>query len=235
MKEFILEEGFDLTELLGIVKYEVPIPDEMKADVVGPIPSFISKTNEERIQNLSDDFEEWKNEDILFYETEKLDGQSTTMYLRDGVFGVCGRNWEYKRNPDNLMWKFAIENKIEEKLRAYGKNIAVQGELIGSGIEENRYKLNYKTIKYFRVFNIDEYRLEDYTSFVYIINYVLDGDTVPLICNEYKLPDTIDELLKHVEGNSVLNTTSKREGSVFKSLDSSISFKVINNEYLLSD
>ena len=234
MKEFILEEGFDLTELLCVTKFEVPIPDELKADVVGPIPSFILKTNEERIQNLSDDFDEWKEEDILFYETEKLDGRSTTMYLRNGVFGVCGRNWEYKRNPDNLMWKFAIENKIEEKLRAYGKNIAVQGELIGSGIEDNRYKLDYKTIKYFRVFNIDEYKLEDYDSFVHIVKNVLIADTVPLICKEYKLPNTIDELLKHVEGKSVLTTTSKREGSVFKSLDSSISFKAINNEYLIN-
>jgi len=226
--------GYDVSEFLNIIKYEVQIPDELKADVVGPIPSFILKTNEERIQSLSDDFDEWKNEDISFYETEKLDGRSTTMYLRNDVFGVCGRNWEYKRNPDNLMWKFAIENKIEEKLRAYGKNIAVQGELIGSGIEDNRYKLDYKTIKYFRVFNIDEYKLEDYDSFVHIVKNVLIADTVPLICNEYKLPNTIDELLKHVEGKSVLTTTSKREGSVFKSLDSSISFKVINNEYLIN-
>lgn len=230
---FKLVEGDDVSDYLNVTKYEVTIPDEMKADVVGPIPSFILKTNEERLQNLSDDFEEWKTEDIRFYETEKLDGQSTTMYLNNGVFGVCGRNWEYKRNPDNMIWKFVIENKIEEKLRAYGKNIAVQGELIGAGIEGNRYKLNYKTIKYFRVFNIDEYRLEDYKSFVYIVNWVLNSDTVPLICEEYKLPDTIDELLKHVEGNSKLTLNSKREGSVFKSLDSSISFKVISNQYLI--
>ena len=230
---FKLSEGDDVTDYLNVVKFEVPIPDELKADVVGPIPSFILKTNEERAQNLSDDYEEWKNDDIRFYETEKLDGQSTTMYLNNNIFGVCGRNWEYKRNPDNLIWKFAIENHIEEKLRAYGKNIAIQGELIGSGIEDNNYKLNYKTIKYFRVFNIDEYRLEDYDTFVYIINWVLNADTVPLICSDYKLPETIDELLKHVEGNSKLTTSSKREGSVFKSIDSSISFKAINNEYLL--
>jgi len=227
--------GIDLTESLNIQKYEVPIPDELKEDVVGAIPSFISKTDEERIQNLSDDFEEWKQDDISFYETEKLDGQSTTMYLNNGVFGVCGRNWEYKRNPDNLIWKFAIDNNIEEKLRAYGKNIAIQGELIGSGIQKNNYKLNYKTIKYFRVFNIDEYRLEDYDTFVDIIHNVLNADTVPLVSNHYKLPNTIDELLKHTEGNSLLTTSEKREGSVFKSLDSSISFKVISNEYLVNE
>lgn len=232
---FKLTEGDDVTDYLNIQKYEVPIPEELKADVVGAIPSFIQKTNEERIQSLSDDYEQWLEDNISFYETEKLDGQSTTMYLYNDVFGVCGRNWEYKRNPDNLIWKFAIENNIEEKLRLYGKNIAIQGELIGSGIEGNNYKLNYKTIKYFRIFNIDEYRLEDYDTFIDIVHNVLNADTVPLVCNNYKLPKTIDELLKHAEGNSILTTSSKREGSVFKSLDSSISFKVISNEYLICE
>jgi len=231
---FKLTEGDDVSDYLNVVKFEVPIPDELKADVVGPIPSFILKTNEERAQNLSDDFDEWKKDNVIFYETEKLDGQSTTMYLHNGVFGVCGRNWEFKRNPNNLFWKFAIENNIEEKLRIYGKNIAVQGELIGSGIEGNNYKLSHKTIKYFRVFNIDEYKLEDYNTFVDIVTNVLNADTVPLICSYYKLPGTIDEILKHVEGKSVLTNSSKREGSVFKSIDSSISFKVINNEYLIN-
>jgi len=227
--------GCDVTEYLGIVKYEVPIPNELKDDVIGKVPSFIQKTNEERIQSLTDDYLVWKENGITFYATEKLDGQSTTFYLNNGIFGACGRNWEYKRNENNPIWKFAISNNIEEKLRAYGKNIAIQGELIGSGIEGNNYKLDYKTIRFFTVFNIDEYKIEDYDTFVYIIKNVLQYKTAPLLETDYNLPESVEELVFLADGPSALNTSSFREGIVFRSTDSSISFKVISNQYLINE
>ena len=89
MKEIILNEGTDVTELLGIQKYEPPIPAQLGGKVKGNFPSFIRKTDEERVQNLVKDYMKWVEYGILFYATEKLDGTSATYYLYDGEFGVC--------------------------------------------------------------------------------------------------------------------------------------------------
>ena len=82
----VLEVGADVTEHLGIVKYEPPIPAELAGKVKGLFPSFLRKTDEERIQNLSDQYDELKTH--TYYVTEKLDGSSATFYYNDGVFGV---------------------------------------------------------------------------------------------------------------------------------------------------
>jgi RNA ligase (TIGR02306 family) len=79
------EVGMDVTNLLGIVKYEPPIPAELAGKVKGLFPSFIRKTDEERIQNLSSEYDELKNH--TYYVTEKLDGSSATFYIKDGEFG----------------------------------------------------------------------------------------------------------------------------------------------------
>ena len=81
------EEGTDVSEELGIIKYEPPIPANMEGIIKGSFPSFIPKTDEERIQNCLDILDIYKGYD--FYITSKLDGTSSTFYKKDGEFGVC--------------------------------------------------------------------------------------------------------------------------------------------------
>lgn len=126
------EVGDDVTKQLGIMKYEPPIPASLVGIAKGSFPSFIPKTDEERIQNLSDQYERLKSH--RYYITEKLDGSSVTYYLHNRQFGVCSRNLELVESVENSLWKVAIANGIEEKLRGFGKNMAIQGELIGEGI-----------------------------------------------------------------------------------------------------
>jgi len=229
-------EGLDITEKLGIIKYEPPIPAELNGEVKGGFPSFIPKTDEERIQNLTDKFEEWKEQGILFSETEKLDGTSATFYFNNGVFGICGRNWEYLETEGNTFFRVARELKLEESFRKFGKNLAFQAELIGEGIQGNPYKIKGQTIRVFNVFDIDtQTRLPIGAMIGTIILSFDDILTVPIISAEFTLPDTIDELLQHVEGKSLLNSQTNREGSVFRSLDGKISFKVISNTFLLKN
>ena len=64
--------GEDVTAELGILKYEPPIPACLTGSVVGPFPSAISKTDEERIQNLASDYGSYQNKP--FFVSEKLDG-----------------------------------------------------------------------------------------------------------------------------------------------------------------
>ena len=64
-------------------------------------------------------------------------------------------NLELLETDGNTFWKVAREMDIENKLRNYGKNISLQGELIGEGIQGNPYKIKGQTVKFFNVFDID--------------------------------------------------------------------------------
>ncbi len=150
-----MEEDMDVTEIIGITKFEPPIPANLAGEVKGLFPSFIPKTDETRVQVLQTVLD--KYEGITCYVTEKLDGSSATFYFNNGEFGVCSRNLDLKFNEDNSMWKFAMENELEDKLRELNKNIALQGEIIGEGIQKNKYKLKGQDVRFFNVFEIDSY------------------------------------------------------------------------------
>jgi RNA ligase (TIGR02306 family) len=224
------EVGMDVTNLLGIVKYEPPIPAELGGKVKGLFPSFLRKTNEERIQNLSSEYELFKEN--TFYVTEKLDGSSATFYFNNGEFGVCSRNLELLETEGNTFWKVARELDLEHKLREYGHNLSIQGELIGEGIQGNPYNIKGQTVRFFNLFDIDSqeyYPLLEFKGMMEELNLT----NVPILDTSFKLPETIDELLLMSDGKSELNSNFDREGLVIRSLDRKISFKVISNKFLL--
>jgi RNA ligase (TIGR02306 family) len=232
-----LPEGLDVTEMLGIVKYEPPIPAELSGKVKGQFPSFLRKTDEERVQNLVKEYEEYKlTSKHQFYMTEKLDGSSATFYMNDGEFGVCSRNLELLETEGNTFWKVARDLKLEEKLRELGKNLCIQGELIGEGIQGNPYKIKGHTVRFFNVFDIDSKTYYGLPLFLATMQHGLKLETVPFLTNlTMELPQTIDECLAFAEGKSQLNGNTEREGVVIRSLDNTISFKAISNKFLLSE
>ena len=225
-------EGLDVTGTLGIVKYEPPIPAQLAGMVKGNFPSFLKKTDEERVQNLTKEYAIYSLD--KFYVTEKLDGSSVTYYVKDGVFGVCSRNLDLLEDENNSMWKFAIESGLRDRLVGLGKNLAVQGEIIGEGIQGNPYQRIGQTVRIFNGFDIDKY---DYLSLSELIELVktLEVKTVPILDLDFTLPDTIDELLLTAEGKSILNIKTEREGLVIRSHDRKISFKAISNKFLLNE
>lgn len=228
------EVGMDVTNLLGISKYEPPIPAELSGKVKGLFPSFLRKTDEERVQNLTKEYEQYKSLGRNFYVTEKLDGSSATFYHKDGVFGVCSRNLELIETEGNTFWKVARELDLENKMRDFGVNISLQGELIGEGIQGNPYKIKGQTVKFFNLFDID---LQVYHSLAHLGRAlgIMGLKMVPIVDEFFVLPNTIEELLKYAEDKSVLNTKFDREGVVIRSNDRTISFKVISNKFLLNE
>ena len=227
----LLEVGMDVTKELGIVKYEPPIPAELSGKVKGLFPSFLRKTDEERIQNLSDEYENLKQH--KFYVTEKLDGSSATFYSKDGVFGVCSRNLELLETEGNTFWKVARELKLEEWLTSQDVNYSIQGEIIGESVQGNPYKIKGQTVGFFNAFNIDTQEYLGLEEFEKLISS-MGIKSVPILDREFTLPDTIDELLTYADEKSVLNSNFDREGVVIRSLDRKISFKVISNKFLLN-
>ncbi len=236
MKKIELIEGVDLTEVLNISLYQPPVPAEIAGDVEGVFPSFLKKTDEERIQNLTDDYDSLKEED--WYVTEKLDGTSCTYFYDGEKFGVCGRNYEYKFNETNSLWKFAIDNDLPKKFKELYDEIqikfCIQGELIGNGIQKNKYKLNKQEFYAFNLYDSDNMDYGNFDS-LYDVAERFGIKTVPVLDEDFNLPDTYEELLKYAEGKSMLNNQTEREGIVVRTQNKEKSFKVISNKFLLKN
>ena len=234
-----LPEGMDVSEMLGIVKYEPPVPAQLAGKVKGSFPSFLRKTDEERIQNLEKEYTEWGvSSKHQFYETEKLDGSSFTCYLKDGVFGVCSRNLDLLETEDNTFWQVARSLDLENKLKSLGKNICFQGEMIGSGIQGNHYKMKEQTVFFYNIYLINEM---EYMGFYDFRQTLMDLEllSVPVLSLPFQFPAdkdgqfSVSALLKEAEGKSILNSEVEREGLVIRSMDRTISFKAISNKFLL--
>lgn len=234
-------EGFDLTEMLSVQKWEKEIPAVLRGDARGNFPSEIPKTDQPRIQNINRNLEQYLHNNEDFQVTEKLHGTSCTFYLdKDDVFHVCSRNLDLKETEGNTYWLVARELDIENKMREQGmQGLAIQGEIIGPGINGNQYGLNKPVFYAFDVFNVNTNSYES-TQQTELAAARLNLFHVPIIehvtlryfSDDAKILTKI--LLTHAEGQSKLNT-SKREGYVFKSTSNpEHSFKVVSNEWLLS-
>lgn len=243
-----LEVGEDVTSLLDIKKYDPEIQEErsMKAKLGGRArqwPEFLQKTDEIRVQTLKWLVEKYKGE--LFYVTEKLDGSSFTCYYKNGKFGICSRNMEIDRDETNAFWKTAIKMDIERKLTEYcqreNRNIALQGELIGPGVQGNKYQLSALEIRLFNVYDIDKGCYLDYDiGLVGIVTGNLQLPTVPFIHYVTRLPETVDEIIEMSKMNSTLNPNMPAEGIVFRPINEKwerkmgrVTFKAINPNFEL--
>jgi RNA ligase (TIGR02306 family) len=171
---------------------------------------------------------------LQFEVTEKLEGSSMTCYLIDGVFGVCSRNLDLKETADNTFWQVARKEQIEEKMRACGDgDWAIQGELIGPGIQGNIYNLSNPEFHVFDVYNI---QAGDYLMPVYRRALIdrMGLKHVPVL-NENKLLHDVEAILSWADGASNIGVGPLREGIVFKQIDGGMTFKAISNKYLLGE
>jgi RNA ligase (TIGR02306 family) len=233
--------GDEVTDKLGIIKYEPPIPVGMSGRVKGAFPGFISKTDEIRVQVLDGTLERHRGK--LFYVTEKVDGTSFSAFLRDGEFGICSRNlWMDETDESNLLVKIARQFKLEEKLQSiqarHGFDPGIQGEVIGPGVQKNKYKLATHELRVFSLVDLNESKWVDHATMLTILEEA-DLLTVPQL-ETIELNHTVDELVEYAQAKSVL-ADIQREGVVLRPLSeeydqdvgSRLSFKVINPKFLL--
>jgi RNA ligase (TIGR02306 family) len=230
-------EGFDVTGLLGVVKYEPTLHLGLGGEIKGLFPSFLKKTDETRIQSVPKLLERYRGE--RFYVTEKLDGTSMTVFFNQGEFGVCGRNYELRDTEGNALWTQAKALHLPEHFKHYGRNIAVQGELIGEGIQGNKYKIKGKQFRPFNAIDIDASKRMDAIELFNLCS-LFDLESVPLIDFNFILNHSMDELVAYASGKSKLNPTTDREGVVIRwiveKFDEDIgdlSFKVISPDFLI--
>jgi hypothetical protein len=185
-------------------------------------------------QNLTVELADWATKGLQWEKTEKLDGSSMTVYVRNGEFGVCGRNWELKETDGNSLWRAARADDLEHKMLGLGINLAIQGEILGEGIQGNSYKLKGQHFYVFDMYDINAGRYYTPVERLYIagalgIKHAPLETTVTL-----PLDITAGKLLIDAEGKSKICPTTEREGYVYKCHeDPSISFKAISNKFLI--
>jgi RNA ligase (TIGR02306 family) len=224
--------GEDVTEQLNILKYDPPVNANLAGISRGNFPIEFPKTNQARIQNCSKYLGKWLSEENCFEVTEKLEGSSMTCFLLDDVFGVCSKNINLKESEGNSFWSCARRLDIERKMRESGyENFALQGELIGPGIQKNIYKLKQTDFKVFDIITPKGPRQP--TSRISLLKS-MDIESVPVLAHIYVNEEfsTMKDIILSADGQSKLYKT-KREGLVFKHMTANLSFKVISNTYLL--
>lgn len=240
------KEDDDVTDVLGVIKYEPPVRESTSGNM-RQFPSFISKTDETRIQSVPDVVLELVGHKV--YISTKVDGTSATYYVNGEESGICTHNYKID-NGENIYWKIEKELNIIEKLKKIQeitfngyKNFAIQGEIAGPGIQKNRLKLDKCNLFVFNVYCIDTGKRLSYYDFIKFCKE-LNLDAVPIdsdnICFDEQT--SINTLLELAKGKYI-GTTNNREGIVIRSMDEiysnvlrgRMSFKVINNDYLLKE
>ena len=204
---------------------------------------YVHKTDEERVENMPYILEN-KNPFVV---TEKLDGTSCTYILERKKFGkfefyVSSRNVR-QLNPEqecyhesNIYWelakKYDIENKLKDILinNPELKYVCIQGEGVGS-VQGNPLKLEENDLYVFNFITSDIGRWPSTTG-----KELLEGlgfKWVPILDENYILPDDLEEFKLYADGKSVVNPNVLREGLVLRDKEGKISFKNISREYLL--
>jgi RNA ligase (TIGR02306 family) len=243
--------GRNVTEQLGIVKYEPPALSgkfamfQTNSKLQFPT-HIISKTDETRVQSQPKVLQWMANKP--YYSTVKCDGTSGTFFIgsktlldeeadpQENTLIVCSRN-QMRKRPANLKvcpyWYVAEKYNLEGKLMSY-PHIGIQGEVCGPNIQKNLLGLKDLELFVFNVVDLREPggRVLDYPDMIAMINE-LGLQPVPIVeVNDEFRYTSVKELLQQAEG--VYPKSKKtREGLVYRLQDQSLSFKVINNKYLL--
>lgn len=224
-----------LADVLGVVKYEPPIPAGLSGQVRGAFPThLVRKSDAERVQNLTDVY------DLLLAEgswvaTEKIDGSSVT-YIITGdeadPIRVCSRNWELE--PRSELTSMKIAERYE--LAALPAGMIVQGELYGEGIQANPLRVKGTDLAVFGVYRQGApIPRDDWPERLAPLGApVLDWD----------VPGSVQEAVEQVDGMaSVVSPGRKAEGVVwhersaktFGALDGRSCWKAISNRYLIKN
>lgn len=242
----IFEKQVNISNQLGVIKYDPVQPVNVSAKIKGQFPVFLQKTDQERTQNIWEEYKE-KYNDIEFEATLKLNGTSFTAYLNNGKYGICSRNLELETGEFGMYNLISKTYNIENKLRNLNKNLSIQGEIIGDSIQGNYEKIEGNMFYVFDVYDIDLKRYLTQMERLKILNELNkdDGNPLTILLHTKIYPpiklnqfNSLEDLLLFCEGKSI-NEEVEREGLVFKSTElingAIISFKGISDKFLLNE
>ena len=215
-------------------------------------PSWVVKTDEERVQNLPQLFPPDNTE---WFVTEKVDGTSTTFTMKrlkrnKYEFYVCSRNVCFDKPEKeeklfyetNVYTEMAIKYNAEEVLKNILEThnefefVTIQGETYGKSVQQRDYHMDNVDFKAFNLI----FGYKDGTTkrlnpreMTEILTNTYNIPCVPILDEHFKLPNSIDEMVAYADGDSVIDG-DYREGVVLRTADGVNSFKAVSNYYLCS-
>jgi len=228
----------DLRNRLGVVKYEPELPDTR--EISGPFPPRVPKTDEIRLQSALGVLDEIRGQP--FYVSTKCDGTSATFVRTNEGLTVASRNWSLAPGP-NHAWRLAESYQLAAQIPV---DFAIQGEICGPGLHKNRLGLSAVDLFVFSVYDL---RAATFLSFGEFQAFCAERGlrTVPierLVRGEEAaaFKHTLAGWLEAARG-FYAGTSQRKEGIVVRPLverpsavlGGRLSFKVVNNDYLLKD
>lgn len=242
--QYGLNEGDDVSELLGVVKFEVPEMATGGGNTIGVLPGNVPYTDEIRVQAMPELLQAFSN--LHYYISTKIDGSSHSISYDSNGFHATGHNYEYKDDGSSAFYEFIKKRGLPEKLKVYRdsnniESIVIQGEFAGPGVQKNR--LGLKNAEWY-AFNICiDSRRVNLGAFEDICKE-LGITTVPIEETGYDLPSkypTVEALLERADGN--YPNGGRKEGIVIRPIEpvycdligTDLSMKVVSNKYLLKN
>lgn len=153
-----LFEGMDVTEALNVVKWEPSIPACLRGKIKG---NFLLKS----LRQIKNGFRIFLS---ILLKLKLRHGkslknfmvQSCTFYLdMQDNFHVCSRNLDLQFEENNAYWKAAGMYNIELMMKYFNAlGYAIQGELIGEGINGNQYGIKGVDFYVFDVYSVNDSR-----------------------------------------------------------------------------
>lgn len=234
----------DVTELLGVRKWEIEERATTGGTIIGTLPYSIPHTDETRVQAMPNLINEFAN--IEYYISTKMDGSSHSISVDENGVHITGHNYEYKDDGNSGFYNLVNERNYKNKIVAFRDkeglaSFTIQGELCGAGIQKNRLKL---TKPEWYVFTIMENSKRVGLERMLEICKELEFTTVPIEEIDTDLPakyPTIEALLERADGN--YPNGGKKEGIVIRptepvfssNIGTELSMKVVSNKYLLKN
>ena len=238
-------EGDDVSELIGVTRYDAEVQDNKTGgEVLGVFPEHIvPKTDELRLQSYMFLLDAMKKRGGDVAATLKYDGTSATFFCEDGVVHACSRNFDQRPGNGSVYWKVAEKYGLAKVFEQH-PGIVLQGEITAPGIQKNRLGQNGPHLNIFNIWH------RDFNSFYSVadVQGLCDKwglQPVDIVCTWGEVSfqtETLESLLELAKG-FYSGTKNHREGIVVRPLHQVIfeprigtplSFKVINNDYLLS-
>lgn len=218
------DEGTDVSELLGIKKYEKPESGfgmNLRGDSKpSNWPSFLQKTDEINIQTTPALLGEFIASGATCILTKKYDGCSATYYDTPTGQGVCSRNQELEEGS-SVWWN--VQKKFDLLAKIKGTGYAVQGEIVGPGIQGNPLGLTGLDFFAFDIFDIANGRYLSYREIVkFFAEHCIEGAAQVGLVRPDALGSTVDEVLEYLlaQADRTEYALGKPcEGLVLRSLD----------------
>lgn len=226
------EDGVDISDALGIIRWEQPLPESLRGIAKGHPPFFV-KYDIDNLRGLKGLFNRY---DYCFAEC-KLHGCSSSFAYNSILgFSVSSRNITLERDEGNLYWKMALKYNLEEITKEiYGlmgltesECITVHGEIVGKGVQDLTYGLESPELFVFDIRRNNRY---------------LDYDTRNELINKFGLRSTPklgegfagEPIFSLANGMETISGQSLhiREGIVVRNYDRSKIAKVVSEAYLL--